>query len=81
MPQENKIMASGQITSQWIRDKSGFWHGLMFAYNFLGGRDDDFDTATPWWVRDAEAIRLDWEKVGDDFRRALAMPANKQGAE
>jgi len=65
---------SGQITSPYIRDKSGFWNGFGNIFNVYGGRDDDYDTTTPWWVRDREAIRQDWEKIGDDFRAALVMP-------
>jgi len=74
MSQTKTIKGSGQITSPWIRNNSGFWRGFGSVFNLFGGHDDDFDTATPWWVRDAEAIRLDWERVGDDFRGVLAMP-------
>ena len=74
MQRPKKFKASGRVTSPWIRDTSGFWHGFGGVFNFIGGDDNSFDTTTPWWVRDAEAIRQDWEKVGDDFRRALAMP-------
>jgi hypothetical protein len=46
-----------------------FLDGFMSAFDITGGvKTPD---PTTGWERDGEAIRGDWQRVGDDMRRAM----------
>ena len=69
---KNKANEAVLNLSPWLRGKHGFLKGMGSVMSLFGGYyTEDFDIVTPWWVRDAEAIRRDWENVGDDFRKVM----------
>lgn len=58
-------------TSPWIRIRFGFLRGMGSVLDVCGESSGDCDTQTPWWLRDRDAIRHDWERVGELFQNAL----------
>jgi hypothetical protein len=53
-----------------------FLKGFMSAFDITGGVETP-DLATGW-KRDGEAIRGDWQRVGDDMRRAMNIVSNER---
>jgi hypothetical protein len=53
-----------------------FLQGFASAFDITGGVEPP-DPATGW-ERDGAAIRGDWQRVGDDMRRAMNIAAHEQ---
>jgi hypothetical protein len=55
---------------------SAFLKGFASAFDITGG----VETPDPndGFRKDTEAIRGDWQRVGDDMRRAMNIVANEQ---
>jgi hypothetical protein len=53
-----------------------FLNGFMSAFDLTGGVKTP-DPATGW-ERDGAAIRGDWQRVGDDMRRAMNIVSNER---
>jgi hypothetical protein len=52
-----------------------FLRGFASAFDITGGVE--VPDLTTGWQRDGEAIRGDWQRVGDDMRRAMNIVSNE----
>jgi hypothetical protein len=53
-----------------------FLKGFASAFDITGGIKTP--NLTTGWERDGAAIRGDWQRVGDDMRRAMNIVANER---